>query len=82
LKRFALTRDREQSKENEMAHNISIMVIGLCLFVLWAMLLPDDFAMPIDDDGNLSKRRDWPYPDAQPVRRKKNGPSGDRPWGR
>jgi len=62
-----------------MAHNISIMVIGLCLFALWAMLLPDDFAMPVDDDGNLS---DEHAGDPQPVRHKKNGPSGDRPWGR
>jgi hypothetical protein len=36
-----------------MAHNISIMVIGLCLFALMAMVLPDNFAMPVDDEGNI-----------------------------
>jgi hypothetical protein len=36
-----------------MAHHVSIMVIGLCLFALTAILLPDGFAMPVDDDGNL-----------------------------
>jgi len=36
-----------------MAHNIAITVVGLCLFALAAMLAPDGFAMPIDDDGNL-----------------------------
>jgi hypothetical protein len=41
-----------------MLHGISIMIVGLCLFALAAMLLPDDFAMPVDEDGNLS---DEPY---------------------
>jgi hypothetical protein len=36
-----------------MAHDISIMVAGLCLFALAALLLPDGFALPVDDDGNL-----------------------------
>jgi hypothetical protein len=62
-----------------MAHNISIVVIGLCLFALWAVLVPDGFAMPVDEDGNLGDGR---TPDPQPARHKKNGPTGDRPWGR
>jgi len=37
-----------------MAHDVSIVVIGLCLFALAAVLVPDNFAMPIDEDGNLS----------------------------
>jgi len=36
-----------------MTHNIAIAVVGLCLFALAAMLAPDGFAMPVDDDGNL-----------------------------
>jgi hypothetical protein len=39
-----------------MAHNIAIMVVGLSLFALAGMLLPKGFAMPIDEDGNLSER--------------------------
>ncbi len=44
-----------------MVHNIALMVAGLCLFALVAMLLPDNFAMPVDDDGNF-----WHDPDAVP----------------
>jgi hypothetical protein len=36
-----------------MTPEIAIMVAGLCLFALGAILAPDDFAMPIDEDGNL-----------------------------
>jgi len=36
-----------------MTHDISIVVIGLCLFALLAILVPDDFAMPVDEEGNL-----------------------------
>jgi hypothetical protein len=36
-----------------MTHDIAIMVAGLCLFAMRAILVPDDFAMPIDEDGNL-----------------------------
>lgn len=36
-----------------MLYGISIMVIGLSMFALAALLVPDGFAMPIDDDGNL-----------------------------
>ncbi len=65
-----------------MAHNMSIVVIGLCLFALAAILVPDNFAMPIDEDGNLSDEQDLNLANRQPAKRKKNGPSGDRPWGR
>ncbi len=65
-----------------MAHGLSILVIGLCLFALAAILVPDDFAMPIDEDGNLSDGQDLDLANRQPARHKKNGPSGDRPWGR
>jgi hypothetical protein len=36
-----------------MLHDIAIMIAGLCVFALMAILVPDDFAMPIDDDGNI-----------------------------
>ena len=36
-----------------MLHDFSIMIAGLCVFALMAMLTPDDFAMPVDDDGNI-----------------------------
>jgi len=65
-----------------MAHDLSIVVIGLCLFALAAILVPDNFGMPIDDEGNLSDGRDMNLGHRQPVKHKKNGPSGDRPWGR
>jgi len=65
-----------------MAHDLSIVVIGLCLFAIAAIMVPDDFAMPIDDDGNLSDGQDLNLGKRQPARHKKNGPSGDRPWGR
>ena len=65
-----------------MAQNISIMVMGLCSFALVALLLPDGFGMPIDEDGNLSDGLHYPPLKRQPPRHKKNGPSGDRPWGR
>jgi len=29
------------------------MVAGLCLFTLGAMLMPDDFAEPVDEEGNF-----------------------------
>ncbi len=36
-----------------MLHDLSIMIAGLCVFALMAILAPDDFAMPVDDDGNI-----------------------------
>lgn len=36
-----------------MLHDLSIMIAGLCVFALMAILAPDDFAMPVDDDGNM-----------------------------
>jgi hypothetical protein len=36
-----------------MLHELSIMITGLCVFALIAILAPDNFAMPIDDDGNI-----------------------------
>jgi hypothetical protein len=36
-----------------MLHDLSIMVAGLCVFALLAILAPHDFAMPVDDDGNI-----------------------------
>jgi hypothetical protein len=36
-----------------MAHDISIMVAGLCVITLAAMLLPDNFAMPVNEEGNF-----------------------------
>jgi len=36
-----------------MEQNIALMVAGLCLFVLGAMALPDNFAMPADEEGNF-----------------------------
>jgi hypothetical protein len=36
-----------------MVHAVSIVVAGLCVFALAALLLPEGFAMPDDDDGNL-----------------------------
>ena len=38
-----------------MAHDISIMVAGLCIITLAVMLLPDNFAMPVDEEGNFWK---------------------------
>jgi len=61
-----------------MVHNLAIIVVGQCLFALSAIALPNDFAMPVDDDGNLGLGK----PKPQPAGHKKNGPSGDRPWGR
>ncbi len=61
---------------------MSIVVIGLCLFALAAILVPDNFAMPIDEDGNLSDGQDLNLANPQPARHKKNGPSRDRSWGR
>ena len=36
-----------------MLHNLAIMIAGLCVFALLAILAPHDFAMPVDDDGNI-----------------------------
>jgi hypothetical protein len=41
-----------------MINGISLIVASLCLVTLGAMLLPDDFAMPVNDDGNF-----WDEPD-------------------
>ena len=47
--------NKTESVAATMTHDISIVVIGFCTFAIVAMLLPDDFAMPIDEEGNLSK---------------------------
>ena len=36
-----------------MLHDLSIMIAGLCVFALMAILAPDGFAMPVDDEGNM-----------------------------
>jgi len=36
-----------------MTYDIAIMIAGLCLFTLGAVLLPDDFAVPVDEEGNF-----------------------------
>jgi hypothetical protein len=36
-----------------MLHNLSIMIVGLCVFALLAILAPHDFAVPVDDDGDI-----------------------------
>ncbi len=36
-----------------MLHELFMMVAGLYVFALMANLAPDDFAMPVDDDGNI-----------------------------
>ena len=65
-----------------MMHNVSIMAVGLCLFTLAVMLLPDGFAMLIDDEGNLGPK---PAPfgtlgaqKERPQRGSALGPLGDR----
>jgi hypothetical protein len=56
-KRRLLFRDRfvrpGTIERNVMLHDLSIMVAGLCVFALLAILVPDNFAMPVDDDGNI-----------------------------
>jgi hypothetical protein len=34
-------------------HELSVRLAGLCVFALMAILVPDNFAMPVDDDGNI-----------------------------
>jgi hypothetical protein len=68
-----------------MTRGLSLMAAGLYLFRLGAMLLPDSFAMPADVDGNFSGQTDsdlYLRSDEDAGGHKKNGPSGDRPWGR
>jgi hypothetical protein len=36
-----------------MTHDLALIVAGLCMFALAAMLLPEGFAMPADDEGDL-----------------------------
>ena len=36
-----------------MLYNLALMIAGLCVFALLAILAPHDFAMPVDDDGNI-----------------------------
>lgn len=46
-------RRRKEGVIDVMAHDISIMVAGLCVITLAAMLLPDNFAMPVNEEGNF-----------------------------
>jgi hypothetical protein len=36
-----------------MLHELSLIIACLCAFALMAIMVPDNFAMPVDDDGNI-----------------------------